>query len=137
MSFGTLMRMDSSAGFPAAELIFTWHLTVVAQENCAGSRFEPKAALALQGWFFSRVEKIVRGGSGSIHRQTPSLPDRQVRNGEIDRPAIGIKQDEQVGLSMSWNQARKGLPALIGPIRGGAVWREPLDVSIRVEAFAS
>src|SRR5580704_7486477 len=81
MSFGTLTRIDGSAGLPAAGLIVTMHLGTIRQENCTGSRLQPMTDLALQGRLFPGIEKILRSDSGSVHRQTPDLSRWQGRMG--------------------------------------------------------
>src|SRR5580704_9052330 len=129
--------MDGSAGFPAAGLIVTKHLTAIRQENCARSRFKPKTDLALHGRLFPSVEEIVGGGPGSIDRQTPDLTGRQCRNGKIYRSVVGVEQEKQVRFCLPQNKTRECLLALVCPIGSGAVWREPLDFCIRVEILSS
>src|SRR5580698_10750532 len=137
MSLGMFTRMDGSAGFPAAGLIATQHLAVIGYENCAGSGFESKTDLAFDGRLSPRVEEIAGRGLGSVDRQSPDLSSRQCRNVKINCTAAGVKQEEQVGLRFSQNETRKGFLPRVRPARSGAIWREPLDIFIRIEFFFS
>lgn len=89
------------------ELVSIWRLTVVGQKDCTRPGFEMKSDLSFKGYLFSMLEKIVRSGSGGVHRQAPNLTSGQRGNGEIKRSIVGVKEEEQVWLSMSKDEARK------------------------------